>query len=72
VGKSPKNSLKECVFANLALKYSTILSKIHSCRLLFQRFCPLGKNDLSLSKTAHSDEDKSLIDNSTGKAENPY
>jgi len=32
--KSPKkNSLK---------KYSAMLSKIHSCRLLFRRFLPLG------------------------------
>jgi len=23
-------------------KYSTVLSKIHSYRLLFRRFCPLG------------------------------
>jgi len=29
-----KNGMKECVFVNLAL---------HSYRLLFQRFCPLGK-----------------------------
>jgi len=37
--KSPKNSLKVCVFVILHSKYSVKLSKIHSYRLLF---CPLG------------------------------
>jgi len=36
VGKiAKKNSLEECVFVNSVLKYSAILSKIHSYRLLF-------------------------------------
>jgi len=35
-----KNSLKDCVFVNLALKKYT-QKKIHSYRLLFRRFCPL-------------------------------
>jgi len=34
---SGQNKLKECVFVNSALKYSAILSKIHSYRLLFIR-----------------------------------
>jgi len=38
--KSPKNSLKECVPVMLIRhsNYSAILSKIHSCRLLFGDF----------------------------------
>jgi len=39
-----KNSLKECVFVILALKIQChVVSKIHSYRLLFPRFCPLSK-----------------------------
>jgi len=44
IGK--KNSLKECVFVNSALKIQCHVVKIHSYTLLFRRFCPLG---LSLS-----------------------
>jgi len=39
VGKIAKE--EECVFVNM-------LSKIHSYRLLFRRFCPLGFNSLYL------------------------
>jgi len=43
-----KNSLKECVFFLLIRhpKYSAVLSKIHSYRLLCRRFCQLGTNNL--------------------------
>jgi len=38
-----KNSLKECVFVNSVLKIQCHIVKIiHSYRLLFRRFCPLG------------------------------
>jgi len=37
-----RNSPKECVFVNSALKYSAMLSKIHYYRLFFRRFCLLG------------------------------